>query len=91
MKRNGVFIPAFFAALFASGSVLADKDISEQQVPSAVLKTFRSVYPNVPNVKYEEKVKHGQTVYKIEFKDNGLEHEVVYSADGHVLKAKLDD
>jgi len=91
MKCKFLFGIALIGALIASGSAMADKDISEQQVPAAVLKTFRSVYPNVSAVEYEEKVKNGQAVYKIEFKDNGLEHEVVYSADGKVLKAKLEN
>jgi uncharacterized membrane protein YkoI len=91
MKRNLMIVIALVSTLLASGSVLAGKDVTEQQVPPAVLKTFKSVYPNVSDVEYEEKTKNGQTVYKIEFKENGLKHEVVYSADGKVLKAKLDD
>ncbi|QFY43727.1 hypothetical protein F6R98_14740 [Candidatus Methylospira mobilis] len=90
MKRILIIGISFLGALIVSGSVMADKDITEQQVPPAVLRTFKSVYPNVSGVEYEEKVKNGQTVYKFEFKDNGLEHEVVYSADGKVVKAKLE-
>jgi hypothetical protein len=92
MKRNWMIVVTFSGVLLASSNVMADKDLTEQQVPPAVLKTFKSVYPKATDVEYEGKSDHGQKLYKIEFKDNdGLEHTIVYSADGQVLKAELGD
>ncbi|QJD30709.1 PepSY domain-containing protein [Methylococcus geothermalis] len=75
----------------SAGTLADDKNLTEQQVPKPVLDTFKAVYPNATDIEYEEKVKHGQTVYEIEFKDKGVEREIVYSADGKVLKSEWDD
>lgn len=92
MHRNISRVLALMGALALSAGVMAEgKRLAEPQVPKPVLNTFKAVYPKAADVKYEEKVKHGQTVYEIEFKDNGVEREIVYSADGKVLKAELED
>ncbi|QXP84079.1 PepSY-like domain-containing protein [Methylococcus sp. ANG] len=91
MKRNISSVLVFAGALALSAGVTAGEDLAEQQVPKAVLDAFKAVYPNATDVEYEKKVKHGETVYEIEFKDQGVEREIVYSADGKVLKAELDD
>jgi len=91
MKRNISSVLAFAGALALSAGVTAGEDLAESQLPKAVLNTFKAVYPNATDVEYEKKVKHGETVYEIEFKDKGVEREIVYSADGKVLKAELDD
>ncbi|MDD2769532.1 MAG: hypothetical protein PHT19_12410 [Methylococcus sp.] len=92
MNRKVSRVLVLAGVLALSASALADgKKLAEQQVPKPVLNTVKAVYPKAADVKYEEKVKHGQIVYEIEFKDNGVEREIVYSADGKVLKAELED
>lgn len=92
MNRNFSSVLVFVCALVSSAGVMADgKKLTEQQVPKAVRDTFKAVYPNASDVEYEEKVKKGKTVYEIEFKDNDVEREIVYGADGKVLKSELED
>jgi uncharacterized membrane protein YkoI len=91
MKRNISSVLVIAGTLALSAVVTAGEKLTEQQVPKAVLNTFKAVYPNATDVEYEKKVKHGETVYEIEFKDQGVEREIVYSADGKVLKAELED
>lgn len=91
MKGNLLIFTASLIVLALSGNAWADRDITEQQLPQPVLKIFKAVYPEAMNVEYEEKAKHGVKTYKVEFNDNGLKHEIEYSADGKVLKAELDD
>lgn len=85
------FCKVLWILLLFAGVTLADDDISADQVPAAVMKTFRSVYPDAEQVEYERKQRSGETVYKIEFRHRGLEREIVYGADGRVIRAKLDD
>ncbi|AAU92603.1 conserved hypothetical protein [Methylococcus capsulatus str. Bath] len=89
LKTANVLVSASVLAL--SAGVTAGEDLTEQEVPKAVLNAFKTVYPAATDVEYEKKVKHGETVYEIEFKDKGVEREIVYSADGKVLKAELED
>jgi len=82
--------------LTLSNPAMAGKDVTEAEVPEAAVKWFKSTYPNAKNVEWEQKKKHigklrGQTVYEVEFEDEyDIDHEVTLSAEGKLIKGKLD-
>ena len=79
------------AGLLVSIHSIAGKDITEYQVPPAVLTAFKSAYPNATDVEYEENMKNGVKVYEVEFKVNDVKYEVDYSVEGKVLKEEGAD
>ena len=88
MKKS-VLIPALLglAALSTVANAGEDKQLAGQQVPKAVMEAFQKAYPQAADVKYE---KEGKAAYEVEFKDQGVEREATYSADGTLLETEED-
>ena len=82
-------------SLTLSNQAMAGKDVTEADLPEVVLKTFKQAYPNAAKAEWEHKKVHmgkmkGLPVYEVEFEDeNGIDHEVLYGADGKVYKSKI--
>ncbi len=82
--------------LSLSNPAMAGKDLNEAEVPPAALKWFKATYPNAAKVEWEQKKVHigkrrGETIYEVEFTDEyDIDHEVNVSADGKLIKGKLD-
>jgi len=58
-----------------------------QQIPIAVLESFKKAYPHAADVNFEEESNaEGEAVYEVEFSDEGVEIQASYSADGTLLK-----
>ena len=82
--------------LTLSTPAMAGKDVTEAEVPEAVTKAFKKIYPDAVEVKWELKKVHlgklkGLPIYEVEFEDeNGVDHEMFYSAEGKLYKSKLD-
>jgi uncharacterized membrane protein YkoI len=61
--------------------------LTEHELPLAVLESFNEAFPHAADVAFEEESnEEGETVYAIEFTNQGVEIEASYSADGALLK-----
>jgi len=81
------------ATAFASFSVHAEadeKEMNKSQVPQAVLDAFAKTRPNAKIKGFEGKSQGGKTVIEIEFKENGVEFEYIYSSDGTLLEIEQE-
>ena len=64
---------------------VGEKELSKSQVPKAVINAFEKVYPNAKGLEFEEETFEGKAAYEVEYKENGMEYEFLYSADGTLL------
>jgi hypothetical protein len=79
-----VLLPALAIALLLAGTAKAqevsglDKDITEKEVPAAVMKTFKAKYPNQKVDKWEQKAGN----FEADFTKDGKFCELAMKADG---------
>ncbi len=73
------------AGLLAANVQAEDKEIKQSDVPQVVLDAFSMAKPKAKVKEYELKTHDGQSFYELEYKENGLEHEYYYAADGTLL------
>ncbi|SDY41626.1 Putative beta-lactamase-inhibitor-like, PepSY-like [Nitrosomonas sp. Nm33] len=76
---------ATFLAAFGQANA-GEKELSKHQVPKAVLEAFEKAYPNTKKVEFEKGVFEGKDAYEVEYKEDGREHEILYSPEGVVLQ-----
>ena len=90
MKRT---IALFFLAigLSACAGMSEDDEIAVADVPAAAIEAAKGAVDGIEIKSAESKVKDGRTVYEIDGKANGVKHEVRVTADGEVLKVKIED
>lgn len=89
MKTHSSITTLLALAAFASlAGAAEEKKPAPAQVPPAVVQAFQKAYPNVKEAKYEEKAIDGKTSYEVEFKDQGMELEAVYGADGSLVETE---
>jgi hypothetical protein len=62
------------------------QDLTNTEVPSIVLNTFKQKFPKAVDVEWELKNK----VYKVEFETDRQDHEVWINGDGSIVKHKQD-
>lgn len=55
-------------------------------MPKAVINAFKKDYPNAKPSEFEKEKFEGKTAYEVEYKENGIEYEALYSADGTLLQ-----
>ncbi|HEY8037759.1 MAG TPA: PepSY-like domain-containing protein [Methylobacter sp.] len=67
-----------------------EKELSKSQVPKAVIDAFEKAYPNAKGLEFEEEMFEGKTAYEVEYKENGIEYELLYSADGTLLQKEQE-
>jgi hypothetical protein len=91
MKLNTSLLIGGLAVFLTTTTAWAGKDLSEAEVPQAVLTAFKTAYPNATQTEYEEDHDNGVVLYEIEFRHDGKKMEVKYSADGQVVKTEQDD
>ncbi len=63
-----------------------EKELTETQVPAAILKAFNQAYPKAILSEYSEEMEDGQKVYEISFRKDGHKMDVLYSRDGVVIE-----
>lgn len=63
-----------------------EKDLRKDQVPKPVVEAFEKAYPNAKKVEFEEETFEGKTVYEVEYKENRKEYDLLYDADGTLLR-----
>lgn len=87
MKTQYVITAVLVALPMILGQANADeKELSKSQVPKAVINAFEKAYPNAKGLEFEEETFEGKTAYEVEYKENGMEYEFLYSADGALLQ-----
>ncbi|WP_374090109.1 PepSY-like domain-containing protein [Methylomicrobium lacus] len=86
--KNQHMITVVFAAFLTilNQANAGEKELRKNEVPKAVLNAFEKSYPNAKDVEFEEEMFEGKASYEVEYKDNGKEYEVMYSADGMLLQ-----
>lgn len=63
-----------------------EKKITEQEVPPAVLQTFKAAYPSAEVRGYAEEAEGGQKLYEISFTNEGQRIDIAYASDGKLLE-----
>ncbi len=83
-----IWITTVLALIFiALGHANAgEKEKNNDQVPKAVVEAFEKSYPNAEAVEFEKEMIGNKTVYEVEYEENGRKHEVLYDADGVILR-----
>jgi len=81
----------YFSILLVSFALNAcfestEKELTETQVPAAILKAFNQTYPKAILREYSEEMQDGQKVYEISFRKDGHKIDVLYSQDGVVIE-----
>jgi uncharacterized membrane protein YkoI len=79
------FVLATFFAIFSLHADAGDKVLKKSQVPQPVLDAFAKARPNARVKEFEKETWDGKIVFAIEFKENGIESEYVFSPDGTLL------
>jgi uncharacterized membrane protein YkoI len=87
MKTQYVITAVLVALPMILGQANAgEKELSKSQVPKAVIAAFEKAYPNAKGLEFEEETFEGKAAYEVEYKENGTEYELLYSADGILLQ-----
>jgi hypothetical protein len=89
--KSAITLLATATLLLAGPLAFADRDLTEAEVPAAVIQAFKAAYPNATEAKFEEETEKGLKTYEVEFKLDGKKFEVDYSDDGKPLKVEQDD
>lgn len=63
-----------------------EKELNKNQVPKAVIAAFEKAYPNAKGLEFKEEMFEGKAAYEVEYKENNMEYEFLYSADGTLLQ-----
>ena len=67
-----------------------EKQISVNEVPSAVQQTFSTKYTDASAVTWEDAHEDGSETYKVKFTFNGKKMKAEFNADGSLIKEKED-
>jgi hypothetical protein len=67
-------------------SCATEFSIISDDVPQAVLSTFKNKYPNASNAVWEVEKSEGRLIYEAEFKLDGKRKEAEFKPDGTFLK-----
>lgn len=78
------------AGLFSATANAGGKELNRDAVPQPVLEAFAKAQPSAKVEEYKQKIRNGATVYEIEFKQGGVEHEYYYSANGALLETEAE-
>jgi len=65
-----------------------EREVTESEMPAAVLQAFRSAYPGATVRGYSEEIEAGQTFHEVSFEFEGKKLDVVYHPDGKVKVAE---
>jgi uncharacterized membrane protein YkoI len=81
MSAALVVVPMIFGQANAG-----EKELKKDQVPKAVIAAFEKAYPNAKGLEFEEETFEGKAAYEVEYKKNGKEYELLYSANGVLVQ-----
>lgn len=89
--KNRILIVAGLGVLLglvSQANAGEEKKLGKHEVPKPVLEAFEKSNPGAKDVKFEQETLHGKVAYEVEYKENGKEHELLYSADGTVVQTE---
>jgi uncharacterized membrane protein YkoI len=87
MKNQYLITAALVALPMILGQANAGgKELNKGQVPKAVIDAFEKAFPNAKPSEFETETFEGKTAYEVEYKENGKEYELLYSADGILVQ-----
>lgn len=87
MKTQYLMTVALGTLLVVIGQANADeKELSKNQVPKAVITAFEKAFPKAKDVEFEQEMFRGKAAYEVEYKEDGKEYELLYSAEGALLQ-----
>ena len=75
-----------FLLLVFSTAMVTAQDLKDSDVPQKISNVFAKEYPQAQKVEWERKM----DLYKVEFYNDNMEHEVYYSPSGKVVKKERD-
>ena len=85
MKPETLLLTTNLVVLGWPIATLAGKGLAEKDVPPAVVSAFKAEYPKAKGIVYGSKSVKDATWYEIDFKVDGVAHEVVFNAEGNML------
>jgi len=74
--------------LLCHSLVAQEKKIPAKDVPAAVIKAFKTAYPNATIRGYAREKENGKTYYEIESRDGKTGRDVLYNPDGTVAEVE---
>jgi len=86
MKRFIIFAVAVLCAFAVMAAEEQEKQVTESQVPPAVLKAFTESYPDAVVKEYAEEKEDANTFYEISCEFEGRHIDVLYHMDGSVAE-----
>jgi antibiotic biosynthesis monooxygenase (ABM) superfamily enzyme len=89
MRQSNRVLMVMFGWVLSSQAL--PEELTEYQLPPAVLKAFRADFPGAVEVEYEVEKERGVKVYEIEFRQDDLKREVEYDQNGQRLKDENED
>ena len=88
MNLNNLF-KLFLIILFAFSLISCEgeeeRQVTEKEVPGAVLQAFNNAYPGATVKEYAEEKEDGQTFYEVSCEFEGRKIDAVYNPDGIVF------
>ena len=92
MEKTGLL--RMFCTFFIIGTVLSfsscekeyENEITEKEVPQAVLKAFTENYPGASVREYSEEFEDGKKHYEISFEFQGQKIDILYNDEGEVVE-----
>jgi hypothetical protein len=85
MKPETLLLTTSLVVLGWPIATLAGNGLAEKDVPAAVVSAFKAEYPKAKGIVYGSKTVKDATWYEIDFKVDGVAHEVVFNAEGNML------
>ena len=71
-----------------SSESVDQQTISPSQVPTAVIESFNTNFPNATNVMWERKSQNGTRIYEATFRRNGQRWEARFLPDGTLIRVR---
>lgn len=89
IKLFSIFVFMFLLVMlfsFAACQKEYEREITEKEVPQAILRAFTTSYPDATIREYSEEVAEGKTYYEISFEFQGTEIDILYNIEGEVIE-----
>ena len=85
LKKLTLFIMVMIVfSLFSCKEEEQEREVTEKEVPKAVLQVFNQTYPNATVKEYAEEIEKGQKFYEVSFEFEGRKIDAIYTPDGKV-------
>lgn len=85
-----IVIGMLMAAAAAPGLAAADDEITFEELPEPVRKTVEVEVKDSQIVEIEREIERGETVYEVEFIQDGIKYELDIAPDGTLLRRHRD-